>query len=538
MKKNRIIIVFFCAFCFALFLSSAAIAKAQTVSEQVKQEFSERSMPDGFTVIGTGFVHYDSVEVPDKLFPQTIGPSHPKFTSAKGLCGGKYDKYTYSGTAKYVRNLLLQAGYSPNLARDEYFISESEGEFLLFVQGQYPVVDYDETAKKYIVWCKGEWNSEIETPNCTKMGYNMSHRPGFYAVDKKYLYVDDVFQHQAVPGKIGTGNIMKPYLLLYKQPSTSSDIYWWANQLVNSQIDIVGEEGDFYKVSFQHSQFLKKRRVCFVQKKYVNAELQGTAKPESVYQAKTSTMVNIRADASLSSEILGVAYKGTRFDVIEKGNEFNAVVFNGKKAYIASKYLCDFVLKDSYKCQIKLSGKIKIKKISKKSITFAWKRASKADGYKVLYSNGIKKEQCLASGNSIKIPLSVINKNARVFSIWVYPAQKLPDGIYSTGRDCIKRSILVPSAKRYSVKRKGKTMIFTYFISRWGTQMQYSTRKNFKSAKSLWQKTARKGKKVSKKVTGLKAKKKYYIRARGYIQYKVGKKTYRHYGRWCNMKRV
>lgn len=75
-------------------------------------------------------------------------------------------------------------------------------------------------------------------------------------------------------------------------------------------------------------------------------------------------------------------------------------------------------------------------------------------------------------------------------------------------------------------------MTFTYYLAKIGTQIQYSTRKNFKSAKSVWQRISKKGKKVSKKISGLKAKKKYYIRARGYMEYKVGKKTYRHYGNW------
>ena len=125
--------------------------------------------------------------------------------------------------------------------------------------------------------CKGDWNGEMEAISCTSVGFNLSHRPGFYAISKKYLYIDDVFQDQNVPASIGTGNIMKPYLLMYKEASTSSDVYWWANQSVNKQVAIVGEEGDFYKISFQSSHFLKKRRVCYIQKKYVNAQLNGVS---------------------------------------------------------------------------------------------------------------------------------------------------------------------------------------------------------------------------------------------------------------------
>lgn len=483
MKRKTIIVLFLLIFSFP-FWGNTTISNAETAREQVKREFSEKSMPGGFSVMGTGFVHYDSADTPDRLFPLTIGSSHPRVYSAKGLCGGKYDDYTYTGTPQYVRSLLLKLGMDGNtVIREDYFIKD--GEFLLMNQGQYSVVDFDEKAQKYIVWCKGDWNGEMEAISCTSVGYNLSYRPGFYAIDKRYLYVDDVFHDQAVPASIGTGNIMKPYLLLYKEASTSSDVYWWANQIVNKQVVIVGEEGAFYKISFQNSQFLKKRRLCYVQKKYVNAELNGAARPQPVYQAQVSTTVNIRSDSSFQSEILGVAYKGTKIDVIARGNEFDTIVFNGKTAYIACKYMDNYVLNDSYKCNIKMSGGIKIRKITKKSITFGWKKTADENAYRIIYTNGVKREETAVQGNSISIPLSVVNKNVRIFRIWAYPAKKLPDGKYSVSQSFISRAILVPPAGSYRVKRRGRTMTFTFYLSKVGTQMQYSIHKNFKSSKSV-----------------------------------------------------
>ncbi len=64
-----------------------------------------------------------------------------------------------------------------------------------------------------------------------------------------------------------------------------------------------------------------------------------------------------------------------------------------------------------------------------------------------------------------------------------------------------------------------------------GYEIQYSTKKNFKSAKTV---TVKKNKTVSKKITGLKGKKKYYVRIR---TYKIVGKT-KVYSAWSAAKNI
>ncbi len=68
-----------------------------------------------------------------------------------------------------------------------------------------------------------------------------------------------------------------------------------------------------------------------------------------------------------------------------------------------------------------------------------------------------------------------------------------------------------------------------------GYQVQYSTSKSFKSAKT---KTISKTGTTSKKVTGLKAKKKYYVRVRTYKTVKVNGKNTKIYSSWSSVKGV
>ncbi len=68
-----------------------------------------------------------------------------------------------------------------------------------------------------------------------------------------------------------------------------------------------------------------------------------------------------------------------------------------------------------------------------------------------------------------------------------------------------------------------------------GYQVQYSTNKNFKSAKT---KTVSKASATSQKITKLKAKKKYYVRVRTYKTVKINGKSTKIYSAWSSSKAV
>lgn len=536
----RIAFVYLCLG-IAILFGSVTTVYAKSLEDQIKDEFKAYKMPSQFQSIGTAFTHYDSLDTPGKLWSDSDG-SRPCFYSAKGLCDGKYDEYTYTNTPQYVYSLIQQLGLET--AGTDSFKSKfiTDGEMFVFVEGQYPVVDFDEKTQRYIVWIQGYFNWEMVTAHrsCALQGWNMSIRSGFYAIDKRYVYIDDITTDQKIPKSIGTGNIMKPYLLLYKEPSLDSDIYWWANAKVNTPINIVGEEGDFYAVSFQAKQFLKKNRVCYVQKKYVDATLKGITQPDYNYTAQTTNKLNIREEANTSSRILGVADKGTQIRVIAKGEEFDSIIFNGKTAYMMNAYLDNYNVQDDKKCNITLTGDVTIKKITTSKITFTWKKSNKADAYAVEFCNTRHKEQKVqkTTTNSITVPIEVVNDSSAVFmKVRVYALKSLGDGHYSVSNSYIQSEFTIAHANSFSVKRSGSKMQFSYYLpEKCGTQIQYADNKDFSNAKSFNMKfvTGKRGEET-KTITGLSSSKKYYVRARGYFEYKVGEKTYKHYGDWSEI---
>lgn len=98
--------------------------------------------------------------------------------------------------------------------------------------------------------------------------------------------------------------------------------------------------------------------------------------------------------------------------------------------------------------------------------------------------------------------------------------------------------IIVTKPKKTAVKKiKALKKAFTVTWNRKdvdGYQIQYSTLSNFKKGKNTKQVNISKGKTVSKKITKLKSKKKYYVRIRTYNKKLIGKR----YSAWCKAKSV
>ena len=90
-------------------------------------------------------------------------------------------------------------------------------------------------------------------------------------------------------------------------------------------------------------------------------------------------------------------------------------------------------------------------------------------------------------------------------------------------------SKITASKKGFTVKWKKQSSQTT------GYQIQYSTGKNFKSSKTI---TVNKNTTVSNKVSGLKAKKKYYVRVRTFKKQKVNGKSQTLYSAWSSAKSV
>lgn len=90
-------------------------------------------------------------------------------------------------------------------------------------------------------------------------------------------------------------------------------------------------------------------------------------------------------------------------------------------------------------------------------------------------------------------------------------------------------SRITASSKGFTVKWKKQTAQTT------GYQIQYSTKSSFKGAKTV---KITKNKTVSRKISKLKAKQKYYVRVRTYKNIKVNNKTVAYYSAWSKAKTV
>ena len=75
---------------------------------------------------------------------------------------------------------------------------------------------------------------------------------------------------------------------------------------------------------------------------YIKSEYLTVVGEELKVKGKVNVIstVNIRAEADINSDLLGVAYAGTTYDMIEDEKDgWTQIVYNGKKAFIKSEYL-------------------------------------------------------------------------------------------------------------------------------------------------------------------------------------------------------
>ena len=97
---------------------------------------------------------------------------------------------------------------------------------------------------------------------------------------------------------------------------------------------LLGVEGDWYKIQF------KTDVVGYVYKKFVQVGKKGDAPlVDTATVTNAPDGVNIRAKASSSSKILGVAHNGDKFEVKGKKGNWTKVIYDGDTAYIYTSYL-------------------------------------------------------------------------------------------------------------------------------------------------------------------------------------------------------
>lgn len=97
---------------------------------------------------------------------------------------------------------------------------------------------------------------------------------------------------------------------------------------------LLAVEGNWYKIQY------KKDLTGYVYTKYGKVGKKGDAPlKDTATVTNAPDGVNIRAKASSSSKILGVAYNGDTFEVTGKSGKWTKVIYKGDTAYIYTSYL-------------------------------------------------------------------------------------------------------------------------------------------------------------------------------------------------------
>lgn len=222
----------------------------------------------------------------------------------------------------------------------------------------------------------------------------------------------------------------------------------------------------------------------------------------------------------------GVEVKGINGTILKENTDYTLTYAKGRKN--VGKYAVTVTMKGNYsgtqtlyfqikaaKATAKLSattytynGKVKTPKVVVKNS--AGTKLKKGTDYTVTYAKGRKN----VGRYSVKITYKGNYSGSKTLYFYINPAGT-------------KLSKVTAGKKKLTVTWKKNTKQVT------GYQIQYSTSKKFKNAKTV---TVKKNTTVKKSITKLSGKKKYYVRIRTYKTVKIGKKSQNLYSAWSSTK--
>lgn len=225
---------------------------------------------------------------------------------------------------------------------------------------------------------------------------------------------------------------------------------------------------------------------------------------------------------------------GDRFDITITGTQ------NGAISYTVN----FFGLTDMSGFQAQQAEIRSVKKQGDKNIEITWKQEKNADGYVVYLSenakSGYKKIKSVYGSDKT----SYVKKNLdtkKTYYVKVKAFAKRYGKTYYTGEsDYVKISMKPSSARPTSITsikaaKKGFTVKWKKQTSQTsGYEIAYCTNKKFPK-KSTLTADVKKNKIVSKKITGLKANKTYYVKIRTYKSQKVNGSTKKTYSDWSGV---
>ncbi|SDB07172.1 FMN-binding protein [Eubacterium oxidoreducens] len=163
---------------------------------------------------------------------------------------------------------------------------------------------------------------------------------------------------------------------------------------------------------------------------------------------------------------------------------------------------------------------------SKKKVTVSYNKVKNADGYAIAYKINNASKWTIKYTTKATYTISSVKNKCVAVKVAAYTL----DGSKKVLGSYVKGNKVYVNKESVTLKKAKKSIKVSYSkASGTGYQIQYSTSKSFKNAKTI---KVTKAKTTSKTISKLKSKKKYYVRVRSYK--KMGSSVY--YGTYSSVK--
>lgn len=401
--------------------------------------------------------------------------------------------------------------------------------------------------------------------------YAESHVAGFYKVRRDEVWIDfgrydnHPYKTEAEIPKKGTGTVTK-LANLRPVPDESETVYTPVYALPKgTEVNVVstelvpskaaGSTHKYYKVSFNASDKVQNNATLYMKYKvpgmyyidsrYLNFAQNGESRPEGMTlgEIKSGSTVYAYSANDSGSERIGIFTKGTQFDMLpaESGSAWTAIWFSGQKAYVQTKY----VKKSSYK--VTDISKLELADIVKNEFVFRWNPGKNNADFTVTLSTS--KDTGAKANRTKKVALQEKHYKEATFTV---DKKYMIDGgsMYITiqantkngkkGKMILKKYLKFPGSGKYVFKSytAGRTEIYFKPNGR-PVSLQYSTNKNFKSAKLVEKGKDKYGNYIHiDSAKKLKPNTTYYMRCRGITSYPTANGTKWMTGDWSETAKI
>lgn len=240
-------------------------------------------------------------------------------------------------------NDLAEIGYYPQIGDVYANASNANTAFFAYTDSEFDVVAYND---KYVaVWDRGGLDVSKGVGNpCggSRFAQYASYRPGVYFFARENCYILDIDNQLAkAPDCDGVGTATCGILI--KTAPETEDYVKTGLYKTNQSFQVIDATpiNGHYKVYYRGGAY-------YVNANYVNLKLVNVTKPAISHTAIVDTgelkSVNIRGNADIESERIGIVKTGALIEVVQKdyNDTYSKIWFNSKECYIQTKYLKSF----------------------------------------------------------------------------------------------------------------------------------------------------------------------------------------------------